>query len=72
MEYIKRILFVIIVIMLLILFFHVFIFILLAGIIAYVIYKIYLKITGRKKRKKGKNHLRVNNVIMDAEYTEKK
>ena len=73
MKYIKRILFVILIIFALIVFFNVFVFILLAGIIAYIIYKVYLKITGKKKKRKEKDvHLKVGNVVMDAEYTEKK
>ena len=72
MEYVKRILFVILIILLLVIFFHVFIFILLAGLIAYLGYRVYLKVTKKPRRKEKNETLKVNNVIMDAEYTEKK
>ncbi len=72
MEYIKRILFVVLIVTLLIVFFHVFIFILLAGFIAYIGYRVYLKVTKKKSKTVQNDNLKVNNVIMDAEYTEKK
>ena len=69
MEYIKRILFVVLLICLAILFFHFFLFICLVGIIAYIGYKVYLMVTKNKEPKE--ENIKINNVIIDAEYTEK-
>ena len=71
MDYIKRILFVIIAVILLVLFFHIFIFVLLFGILIYLIYKVY-KTFFKKETPKPKKNMRINGVIMDAEYKEKK
>ena len=71
MDYIKRILVVIIAVILLVLFFHIFIFVLLFGILAYIIYKLY-KLFFKKEMPKPKKNMRINGVIMDAEYKEEK
>ncbi len=72
MEYLKRILFVIILIVGLILFFHFFVFILLIGLVSYLIYKIYLKVTLGNVAKETKDNVKISNVVREAEYTEKK
>lgn len=71
MDYIKRILVVIIAVILLVLFFHIFIFVLLFGILIYLIYKVY-KTFFKKETPRPKKNIRINTVIMDAEYKEKK
>ena len=71
MDYIKRILFVVIAVILLVLFFHIFIFVLLFGILIYLIYKVY-KTFFKKETPRPKKNIRINTVIMDAEYKEKK
>ena len=70
MDYIKRILVVIIAIVLLVLFFHIFIFVILFGILIYLIYKVY-KTFFKKETPRPKKNIRINTVIMDAEYKEK-
>lgn len=71
MDYIKRILVVIIAVILLVLFFHIFIFVILFGILIYLIYKVY-KTFFKKETPRPKKNIRINTVIMDAEYKEKK
>ena len=75
MDYIKRILVVVIAItiaiVLLVLFFHIFIFVILFGILIYLIYKVY-KTFFKKETPRPKKNIRINTVIMDAEYKEKK
>ncbi len=68
MEYLKRIIFVLLLICGFILFFHLFIFLLFFGIISYIGYKVYIKITKPKEEFVSK---KINNVVIDAEYTER-
>lgn len=69
MELVKKILFIIFLVILFSVGIYFFFFIFIFLLIAYICYKIYIKIKYKKPENMG--NIKINNVIIDAEYKEK-